>query len=86
MNNSPDISKFEVIFLGTGVSTAIPTIQHLLDSNICSEKLNISCKVCSDAYNIVGSKNKRNNVSICVSFYSDGIKKCIMIDYNRLRR
>lgn len=76
---------FQVIFLGTGVSTAIPSIRHVLDMD---DNGKIKCPVCSDAYTQPGSKNRRNNVSIAIAFNSrkDGQRKCVMIDAGKTMR
>ena len=52
-NASAGPSPMDLIFLGTGVSTAIPVMGHL--SKGCA---------CHDAINTPGSRNMRNNVSI----------------------
>ena len=73
-------NKFQVIFLGTGVSTAVPNLQHIVNTE--SRK----CPVCHDALN-PGSKNRRNNVSICMTFHDkSGVKKCVVIDVGKTMR
>lgn len=95
-NNNKNINsnKFNVLFLGTGVSTAIPNIQHVLNNSLCNpctnsnensdsvtnsdsndaddsnsnDKSSSVCKVCIDAMNNPLSKNRRNNVSIAITF------------------
>ena len=72
---------FKVIFLGTGVSTATPSIYHCIQDNF-------SCKVCKEAYENLESKNRRNNVSIAIVFddKTDGSKKCVMVDAGKTMR
>lgn len=71
--------KFQVLFLGTGVSTAIPNIRHVLDC--CS-----ACGVCGEA-TAFGNKNRRNNVSIAVVFGDEtGTNHCIMVDAGKTMR
>lgn len=76
-------NTFDVLFLGTGVSTAIPIIGHVLQN---------SCKVCADAQSNPLSKNRRNNVSIALVFGKDrdgagaSKKKTILIDVGKTMR
>jgi hypothetical protein len=69
--------------LGSGVSTALPNMRHVLDFATSS----YPCSVCKDGI-IAGSKNKRNNVSIAITF--DDVltkeKRCIMIDAGKTMR
>ena len=65
--------NFQVIFVGTGVSTCIPSMRCVLDG--------LYCIPCSNAFNNK-CKNKRNNVSIAVK-YND---KCILIDCGKTMR
>ena len=75
------MSSFNVIFLGTGVSTAIPNLQHVLAAS------NNPCPVCVDACQGMQSKNKRNNVSIGILFESENReKRCIVIDVGKTMR
>ena len=54
---------FDLTFLGTGVSHSIPKLDHALDPAVCA--------VCADAaLGGVLSKNRRNNISACLRFYS----------------
>jgi phosphoribosyl 1,2-cyclic phosphodiesterase len=76
-------APFQVLFLGSGVSTAIPTIRHVLDFN---EPGTYQCPVCLDAVSTPRSKNKRNNVSIAVIFGEGNTKKCIMVDAGKTMR
>jgi phosphoribosyl 1,2-cyclic phosphodiesterase len=70
--------KFKIVFIGTGVSTAIPNLGHIL---------NDSCVVCRDANTQSGSKNKRNNVSIAIIFTGDdNTEKCVLIDVGKTMR
>ena len=84
---------FKIIFMGTGVSTAVPNLGHILAD---------SCDVCRDAHTRPESKNKRNNVSIAIVFSSmaashtkgDVIleegrvfkEKCVLIDFGKTMR
>ena len=82
-----DAGKFKVVFLGTGVSTAMPNLGHILAD---------SCDVCRDACTVLGSKNKRNNVSIAIIFSAEssvdsdmgskGTEKCVLIDVGKTMR
>jgi phosphoribosyl 1,2-cyclic phosphodiesterase len=79
--------KFKVVFIGTGVSTAVPNLGHILAD---------SCDVCRDAHTKIGSKNKRSNVSIAVIFEVDSDsdhvsgsqrkEKCVLIDVGKTMR
>ena len=73
------VTSFSVIVLGSGVSTAVPSIRHILDGN--------ECIPCSQAMNDSNNKNRRNNVSIAIVYNTnDGIKKTIMIDAGKTMR
>jgi len=74
--------NFNVLFLGTGVSTAIPNLRHVLDMNNGDEK----CSVCNDAIHSAESKNKRNNVSIAILYQHDNKQKCVLIDAGKTMR
>ena len=50
--------EFNLVFLGTGVSTTIPKLSHFLAG---------SCAVCNDAAARPFSKNRRNNVNALIS-------------------
>mmetsp|Transcript_73688 Transcript_73688/g.144625 ORF Transcript_73688/g.144625 Transcript_73688/m.144625 type:complete len:329 (+) Transcript_73688:50-1036(+) len=79
-NDSTSAGKFDVIFLGTGVSTAVPNLQHIINTGPSP------CKVCHDALNPM-SKNRRNNVSIAMTFLdSTGERKCVVIDVGKTMR
>lgn len=79
--------KFKVVFLGTGVSTAIPNLGHILADN---------CDVCRDAQTKSESKNKRSNVSIAILFQGNPElvtarsapykEKCVIIDAGKTMR
>lgn len=78
------VESFNVIFLGSGVSTAIPTIRHVLDMNMEGQ---YQCPVCHHALSSPNSKNRRNNVSIAVVFEGpDGSRKCVMVDAGKTMR
>jgi phosphoribosyl 1,2-cyclic phosphodiesterase len=76
-DETPD-SSFNVIFLGSGVSTAVPELGHVLAGQ---------CKICKDALENPSSKNRRNNVSIALTFQdTTGIKRCVLIDCGKTMR
>ncbi|RYH30947.1 MBL fold metallo-hydrolase [archaeon] len=75
-------SAFQVLFLGTGVSTAIPNIAHVLRRSNGDDP----CPVCTHAMNVPHSRNKRNNVSIALLFQEDGKQKCIVVDVGKTMR
>lgn len=71
---------FRVLFLGTGVSTAIPKLDHIL--------FNTGCKICHDAASDPQSRNRRNNVSIAVLYKDrmEGKDRCILVDVGKTMR
>lgn len=72
--------KFSAVFLGTGVSTAVPNLQHIINP------AGKPCSVCHDAL-ASGSKNRRNNVSLGLIFNDEaGAKKCVVIDVGKTMR
>lgn len=75
-------STFQVFFLGTGVSTAIPNISHVLRRSNGPYR----CPVCTDAMASPLSRNKRNNVSIALLFQEAGNQKCILVDVGKTMR
>ena len=85
--DTSDAGKFKIVFLGTGVSTAMPNLGHILSD---------SCDVCRDANTVPGSKNKRNNVSIAIIFNAESSvdsdmgskrkEKCVLIDVGKTMR
>lgn len=79
VNQQPE-GKFKVVFLGTGVSTAVPNLQHIINTTA------VPCKVCHDAL-LAGSKNRRNNVSVGIVFADEsGGQKCVVIDVGKTMR
>ncbi|KAK3275783.1 hypothetical protein CYMTET_16104 [Cymbomonas tetramitiformis] len=79
----PKQGEFDVIFLGTGASTGVPTITHIIQGTDGKGK---ACEVCQDALNS-GSRNRRNNVSILVRFCDfDGSTKHLMVDAGKTMR
>ena len=75
---SSTASNFKLLFLGTGASTAVPELGHVIRR---------SCTICIDAHNDLTSKNRRNNVSIALMFEADdGSLKCAMIDAGKTMR
>lgn len=73
---------FKVLFLGTGVSTAVPNLYHVVI------KGNEQCAVCQDAWRNPHSKNRRNNVSIAVLVqdHENNIERCIVVDVGKTMR
>lgn len=66
---------FEVLFLGSGVSTGVPRIGCI----VRPDQSQPICKVCHDALN-ERSRNRRGNVSILVRFWhADGRPRHIMV-------
>ncbi|KAJ1431837.1 beta-lactamase-like protein [Ochromonadaceae sp. CCMP2298] len=78
---TPADGKFDICFLGTGVSTAVPNLAHILAGG------EAPCQVCEDAMHTAHSKNKRNNVSLAAVFNdSAGKKRCVVIDVGKTMR
>ncbi len=72
---------FEVLFVGTGVSTGIPCLGHVLRAQ------ESPCLVCDHALRVPTSKNRRNNVSIALTYQDKNSKKrCILIDAGKTMR
>lgn len=82
-NADVDAAKFKVLFLGTGVSSAIPNLRHMM-------RKGDMCNICADASQSTDSKNRRNNVSIALIFDAniDGVReqKCVLIDAGKTMR
>jgi phosphoribosyl 1,2-cyclic phosphodiesterase len=75
--------NFKVLFVGTGVSTAIPNIAHVLERS----KGPNPCLVCQDALaSPLSSRNKRNNVSIALLFQENSKDKCVLVDVGKTMR
>eukprot|EP00960_Hanusia_phi_P072913 767903-Hanusia_phi.AAC.1 len=73
---------FDVLFLGTGVSTGVPKIGCIVRPDPSMPK----CLVCHDAMQI-SSKNRRGNVSILLRFWhKDGRPRHIMVDAGKTMR
>jgi len=67
--------SFDVLFLGSGVSTGVPRIGCIVRPD---QSLPV-CRVCHDAMR-AGSRNRRGNVSILVRFWhADGRPRHIMV-------
>jgi len=76
---------FDVLFLGTGVSTGLPGIAHALNPR-CRTVTKDGVKVCVDALR-PGSKNRRCNVSIVIdATMNDGSTKRILVDAGKTFR
>lgn len=72
---------FSVSFLGTGVSTGVPSINCVLSNT------KPNCEVCTHANTVSGSKNRRNNVSIAIQFAdSEGAERCVVVDAGKTMR
>ena len=82
-------TTFEVLFLGTGASTGVPELGHVLRK---------TCQLCMNTNNTITSKNRRNNVSIAILFKSKSSQsvngnnstkydqRCIIIDAGKTMR
>jgi hypothetical protein len=57
---------FDIGFMGTGCSSALPIMQCVLSPSPSNP-----CKVCLDAHNNPQSKNRRNNVSLLIRYCND---------------
>lgn len=80
---------FDILFLGTGASTGVPEIGHVLRK---------TCQLCMDANNHIVSKNRRNNVSVAVLFKSNDLtviegkeemtqtQRCVIVDAGKTMR
>lgn len=75
----PGSGSFSMIVLGSGVSTAVPELGHILGGK---------CKICKEALeNSLTSKNRRNNVSIAIIFEDvSGFKRCVLVDCGKTMR
>lgn len=62
------------LFVGTGVSTSIPTLEHVMKKE---------CPVCMDALNTPASRNCRYNVSILVQYPENGHIRRVLIDMGK---
>jgi hypothetical protein len=83
---SDSTKTFKVVFLGTGVSTAVPVMRHILTN---------CCNVCRHAFQIPCSYNRRNNVSICLLYDDDNEERepnnevgrcCVLVDAGKTMR
>ncbi|CEM20900.1 unnamed protein product [Vitrella brassicaformis CCMP3155] len=70
-----DCSTDGILFVGTGVSSALPHLEHVLSPNA-------SCPTCLDAANNPSSRNRRNNVSLLIMHRG----KNILIDVGKTFR
>ena len=74
--------SFDVLFLGTGVSTGVPKIGCIVRPDPSQEV----CTVCHDALR-ANSRNRRGNVSILVRYWHpDGRARHIMVDAGKTMR
>lgn len=84
MASNPDW-VFDVVFIGTGQSSSVPLVKHVLGGEASK------CNVCTDAFTRPGSKNKRNNVSVAIlkrpKHISPGDQhRCVLIDCGKTFR
>jgi len=86
-------STFSVLFLGSGVSTAIPNMSHILYCNNGSSEVTdadllypTNCEVCMEAMTNNNSRNRRNNVSIALIFDGENAQRVIVIDVGKTMR
>eukprot|EP00667_Euglena_gracilis_P025441 EG_transcript_29858 len=83
------LGLMDVIVLGTGVSTAVPMMAHILRRS-CKSALprkvdGLSC--CEDALRNPTSKNRRNNVALLLRYaHPDGRLRCVMVDAGKTMR
>jgi len=76
---------FDVLFLGTGVSTGLPSLAHAMNPQ-CRTFTKSGTKVCVDALR-PNSKNRRCNVSIIIdATLEDGSNKRLMVDCGKTFR
>ena len=77
----PVFPGYRVVFLGTGCSTAIPRIPHVL-------RKDVNCEVCKLAHRDPLSKERRNNVSIALAFRptADQEPVCMVVDAGKTFR
>ena len=74
--------RFDVLFLGSGVSTGVPRIGCI----VRPDQSQPPCKVCHDALR-EGSRNRRGNVSILLRYWhADGRPRHIMVDAGKTMR
>ena len=67
--------RFDVLFLGSGVSTGVPRIGCIVRPDRCQPV----CKVCRDALR-ENSRNRRGNVSILLRYWhADGRPRHVMV-------
>jgi len=70
--------SFDLLFLGTGASTAVPELGHVLRKD---------CEVCVASHLDPLSKNRRNNVSVALLFKSsNGTQRCVLVDCGKTMR
>jgi phosphoribosyl 1,2-cyclic phosphodiesterase len=74
---------FNVVFLGTGVSTGIPCLSHVING---TDTDGSPCATCLEAYHNRVSKSRRNNVSVGILFRDDHGEKCVLIDVGKTMR
>ncbi|TFJ83119.1 hypothetical protein NSK_005588 [Nannochloropsis salina CCMP1776] len=73
----------DVLFLGTGVSIAVPNMGHVLEGH---------CATCMRAHSDPASKDRRNNVSIAILVNgtgqgpADSDRDCILVDAGKTMR
>lgn len=87
----PSAGYFDVIVLGSGVSTAVPQLSHVLTGHCVNEhskRKSDGQTVCEEAHRNPSSKNRRFNVSLLLRYRpSDGSRvRHIMIDAGKTMR
>lgn len=75
---SKKYDTFTLLFLGSGCSSSIPQLGHLLQEQTCS--------LCLEAHSNSSSKNRRNNVSIALLYEISGERKCVIVDVGKTFR
>jgi hypothetical protein len=73
-------ATFDVLFVGTGVSVGVPSLEHLMLSPH-------ACSLCEEAYANPSSRNRRNNVSIMLIVPTDAEQhRCVLVDCGKTFR
>ncbi|CAE7731009.1 unnamed protein product [Symbiodinium pilosum] len=88
---APPPGQFDAIVLGSGVSTAVPQLSHILHGRCDSANTAIrkdGLAVCQEAAENAASKNRRLNVSLLVRYSpADGSRvRHIMVDAGKTMR
>lgn len=76
--------NFKILFVGTGVSTAVPNMRCIFNMNAGSLP---PCAVCKNAHESPEGLNRRNNVAIAIIFENEAHQqRVIMIDAGKTMR